>query len=82
MFRAICFQHSCVRRHSCSLSGVQCRARAGPWLEACGQLQACRGTPEAGAEVPEASTVTQGLMAPRGVPVIGLGFRGFLLYFS
>ena len=54
MFRAICFQHSSVRRPNCSSSGLRCRARAGPWLEACGQLQACRGTPEAGAEVPEA----------------------------
>ena len=61
MFRAICFQHSSVRRPNCSSSGLPCRARAGPWLEACGQLQACRGTPEAGVEVPEASTVTQAL---------------------
>ena len=37
---------------------------------------------EAGAEVPEASTVTQDLMALRGVPVISLGFHGFVLYFS
>lgn len=38
--------------------------------------------PEAGAEVPEASTVTQDLMALRGVLVISLGFREFVLYFS
>ena len=70
IFRAICFQHSSVKRRNCSSNGLQCKARAGPWLEACGQLQAWRETPEAGAEVPEASTVTQGLMARRGVPVI------------
>ena len=38
--------------------------------------------PEAGAEVAEASTVTQDLMALRGVLVISLGFREFVLYFS